>query len=208
MRLSQIGGTCGPRQPGPGLILGAGRGRVERETGASRAAMIDFFANPGKVGGVERTIPGRPHRRSRRRGAPPNVREIEAMTFLDVALWAQQGGFGTRPAPQAPSTGQILLPIIGGLVCGLLVAIPLIIAQWRIFTKAGEPGWASLVPIYNGMILSKICGRGEMFGLLLLVPCVNIVISIMLMFDLARVFGKGPGFAVGLLLLSPIFILM
>lgn len=125
------------------------------------------------------------------------------MTFLDLALWAQ-----TRTTPQAPSGGQIMLFVIGGLVCSLLVVIPFIIAGWRIFTKAGEPGWASLVPVYNAMVMGRICGRGEMFGLLTLIPCVGAIFGIMLTFDLARVFGKSTGFAVGLLLLSPIFILM
>ena len=93
-----------------------------------------------------------------------------------------------------------------GIFYAILIVFGIIV-QWKIFTKAGEPGWASIVPIYNVMILSKICGRGEMFGLLILIPCplVTIVIMVMLIFDLAKVFGKGTGFGLGLVFLGFIF---
>src|SRR5947209_11437206 len=97
-----------------------------------------------------------------------------------------------------------------GMICGVILYGALIFlvvgGLWKIFSKAGEPGWAAIVPVYNGMILSKICGRGEMFGLLLLVPCVNIVVSILLTIDLAKVFGKDMGFAIGMILLPIIFL--
>jgi hypothetical protein len=100
--------------------------------------------------------------------------------------------------------------IIFSMVCPLIISLVIVAffvaCHWKIFTKAGEPGWACLVPIYNVMILSKICGRGEMFGLLVLIPCVGIVISIMLTLDLAKVFGKEMGFAIGLLLLPYVFL--
>src|SRR5262245_11693297 len=116
------------------------------------------------------------------------------MTFLDLAIWAQT----TRaPAPRGPSAGDILLPLIGGMVCGLLMVVPFVIAAWRVFTKAGEPGWAALVPIYNAMVIGRITGRGEMYGLLTLIPCVGIIFSIILLIDLAKVFGKDTGFAIG-----------
>jgi hypothetical protein len=91
------------------------------------------------------------------------------------------------------------------MVFMLLIVTFAVIVQWKIFAKAGEPGWACLVPVYNCMVLSKICGRGEMFGLLLLVPCVGLVIGIMLTLDLAKAFDKDAGFGVGLLLLPVVF---
>lgn len=123
---------------------------------------------------------------------------------MDLVLWAQFPG-GQR---QAPDPAQ-MAGAMAGMICYfgfLFVFVGLMIASlWKIFDKAGEPGWAAIVPVYNAMILSKICGRGEAFGLLLLVPCVNVVVSIMLTFDLARVFGKDTGFAIGLLLLGFVF---
>jgi hypothetical protein len=76
---------------------------------------------------------------------------------------------------------------------------------WGVFTKAGEPGWAGIVPIYNYMILGRICGKGDLFGLLMLIPCVNLVVFFMLCSELAKRFGKESGYAIGLFLLGPIF---
>lgn len=87
----------------------------------------------------------------------------------------------------------------------LVISILVLVSQWKLFSKAGEPGWASIVPIYNLYVLFKIAfGSGWLF-LLTLVPFVNIVIVIMLYFKLAKAFGKGIGFGFGLLFLSPIF---
>ena len=78
-------------------------------------------------------------------------------------------------------------------------------AMWKLFTKAGEPGWKCLIPLYGSYILVKIAdGNGWKF-LLLLVPVVNIVFAVILACRLARSFGKGGGFAVGLLLLCVVF---
>lgn len=80
-----------------------------------------------------------------------------------------------------------------------------ILVQWKLFTKAGKPGWASIVPIYNILVLLEIVGKPWWYLLLMFVPVVNIVILIMVMIDLAKVFGKDGGFAVGLIFLSIIF---
>ena len=73
------------------------------------------------------------------------------------------------------------------------------------FSKAGEPGWTSLIPFLNAYKLFKIgWGSGWLF-LLGFIPIANIVVSIMLGIKLARAFGKGTGFAVGLILLPSIF---
>lgn len=80
-----------------------------------------------------------------------------------------------------------------------------ILVQWKIFTKAGKPGWASIIPIYNILVLLEIVGKPWWYLLLLFVPIANIVILIMVMIALAKVFGKDSGFAVGLILLSIIF---
>ena len=90
----------------------------------------------------------------------------------------------------------------------LVVTVLVIVAQWKMFTKAGEHGWASIVPFYSNYVLFKIAmGNGWLF-LLCLVPVVNFVILIVCMFKLAKAFGKGVGFGFGLWLLSPIFMMI
>jgi len=96
-----------------------------------------------------------------------------------------------------------------GVVAWLLymaVIVFYIFCMWKVFVKAGKPGWAAIVPIYNTLVMLEIVGRPWWYLLLLFVPVVNIVIGIMILFDLAKVFGKGTGFGFGLLFLSFIFI--
>ncbi|MGC2626644.1 MAG: DUF5684 domain-containing protein, partial [Candidatus Udaeobacter sp.] len=83
--------------------------------------------------------------------------------------------------------------------------ILILAAWWKIFTKAGQPGWACIIPIYNLYIWCKIVGRPWWWLLLMLIPFVNFIIAIILLIDLAKSFGKGVGFGIGLLLLPFIF---
>ena len=87
----------------------------------------------------------------------------------------------------------------------LAFMILMIAACWKVFTKAGQPGWAAIIPIYNWYILCKIVGRPGWWVILMLIPFVNFIIWIILCIDLAKSFGKGTRFGVGLLLLSVIF---
>ena len=91
-------------------------------------------------------------------------------------------------------------------IIGLLVAVLVIAGMWKVFTKAGKPGWASIIPIYNVVVLLQIAGKPIWWIVLLFIPIVNFVIAVMVMISLAKAFGKGTGFALGLLFLSPIFI--
>jgi hypothetical protein len=95
--------------------------------------------------------------------------------------------------------------ICGGLI-GLAFAIFLLIAVWNIFTKAGQPGWAVLVPIYNAYVLLEIVGREWWWLILMAIPFVNFIFIIILIFDLVKSFGKDPAFGFGILFLAPIFI--
>ncbi len=94
---------------------------------------------------------------------------------------------------------------VGGIV-GLLIAVVMIVAMWKIFTKAGQPGWASIIPFYNIYVLCQIVGRPGWWLLLMLIPFVNFIIAIILCLDLAKSFGKGAGFGIGILLLGIIFL--
>lgn len=98
---------------------------------------------------------------------------------------------------------------IGALIVILVyVAIlALVIAGlWKLFTKAGQPGWACLIPLYNIYILLKIVGRPWWWLLLMFIPIVSLVAGIVVILDLAKSFGKGVGFAIGMILLGFIFI--
>ena len=90
-------------------------------------------------------------------------------------------------------------------ICWLAVMILMIAACWKIYTKAGQPGWACLIPIYNLYIWCKIVGRPAWWIILLLIPFVNFIVGIVLCIDLAKSFGKGVGFGIGLALLGIIF---
>jgi len=96
----------------------------------------------------------------------------------------------------------------GALIAILLVYLVLVVvilaAAWRVFTKAGQPGWAAIVPLYNGYVLLKVVGRPGWWLVLFFIPVVGIVVGIIVALDLAKSFGKGGGFAVLLILLPVI----
>lgn len=95
---------------------------------------------------------------------------------------------------------------VGVWLVTLVIAIVCIVAMWKLFAKAGEPGWAAIIPFYSSYVLFKIAmGNGWLF-LLSFVPVVNGIISIIVLFKLGMAFGKGIGFGFGLLFLSPIFL--
>src|SRR4029434_3029681 len=104
-------------------------------------------------------------------------------------LLAQVSDYQT-PAAQAPS------PI--SAIISLAIAVLIIVAMWKVFTKAGQPGWASIIPIYNLYVLCKIAGRPWWWLLLMLIPLVNFVIIIILCIDIAKSFGNGVGFGLGM----------
>ena len=90
----------------------------------------------------------------------------------------------------------------------LAIAILVLAGMWKMFVKAGKPGWGAIVPFYNMYCLFEMSfGNGWLF-LLCFVPLVNIVMSIIMYVKLAQAFGKSGGFAVGLIFLSFIFIPM
>lgn len=92
-----------------------------------------------------------------------------------------------------PSGAQIALTV--------LLLIIIIASHWRVFTKAKQPGWASLIPIYNTYIVLKIIGKPWWWLIMLIIPVVNIFFVISLSHNLAKSFGKGVGYTVLLLIL-------
>ena len=102
------------------------------------------------------------------------------------------------------SQGQAPSPAV--LIAELLIALLVIVAMWKVFTKAGRPGWAAIIPIYNLYIWCKIVGRPGWWMILMLIPLVNIIVGIIVCIDMAKSFGKGAGFGIGIALLGIIFL--
>ena len=104
--------------------------------------------------------------------------------------------------------GGMLAAVLGGGMglVGLLLSVVVIVGLWKVFEKAGKPGWASLVPIYNVIVLTEILGRPMWWIALFL--CCGPVGWILASLDLAKAFGKDIGFAIGLMFLPFVFVPM
>jgi len=91
---------------------------------------------------------------------------------------------------------------------GLALFVLYVIGAWKMYQKADKPGWACLIPFYNLYVLLKIVGRPGWWLILFFIPFVNFVMWIIVSLDLAKSFGKGTGFAIGLIFLGSIFIII
>ena len=91
------------------------------------------------------------------------------------------------------------------LILAVLIGVVMIAAMWKVFTKAGKPGWASIIPIYNMIVLLDIAGKPVWWIILFFIPIVNLIFAILTYVALAEKFGKGGGFAMGLVFLGVIF---
>ncbi len=108
-----------------------------------------------------------------------------------------------------PDRGAAIVGIIfglGGALVGLLFGVLMIASWWKIFSKAGQPGWAALIPIYNIVVLLKVVDKPIWWLVLFILPCVNLIVWVMLALALAEKFGKSTGFGVGLALLGIVFL--
>ena len=94
--------------------------------------------------------------------------------------------------------------VVGTLIY-LVIMVAIIAGMWKVFVKAGKPGWACIVPIYNIIVLLEIAGKPLWWIVLLIIPIVNLVILILVALEIAKAFGKGTGFGLGLAFLGPIF---
>ena len=92
-----------------------------------------------------------------------------------------------------------------GIIVYLAIIVLLIIGMWKVFEKAGKPGWAAIIPIYNLIILIEIVGKPMIWILWLIIPCVNIVFLVWLYNLVSKSFGKSEGFTVGLVIFPYIF---
>ena len=95
--------------------------------------------------------------------------------------------------------------IIMCMVFGMYIQALQVVAIWHVFTKAGKPGWACLIPIYDYLVALKIIGKPWWWVILLFIPFVNLIFLIWGYNLLSKSFGKGVDFTIGLLLLPFIF---
>ncbi len=103
--------------------------------------------------------------------------------------------YSTTNLDPAVGGAMVMFGMVTWLV-SMAIAVVVLIAMWKLFTKAGKPGWASIVPIYNTIVMLEIVGRPIWWIILLLIPFVNIVIGIMVVIDFAKAYGKGAGYGV------------
>ncbi len=99
--------------------------------------------------------------------------------------------------------GNVMVAVL--LLVDLALVILMIVSMWKIFEKAGKPGWASLIPIYNTIVLLDIVGKPWWWIFLLIIPIVNIIFAIIVIHGLSKSFGLNGWFTLGLLFLGIIF---
>jgi hypothetical protein len=91
------------------------------------------------------------------------------------------------------------------LLVQLAIIVLTFVGMWKVFVKAGHPGWAAIVPIYNLYILTQIAGRAWWWLILLFIPVVNLIVILVLCSDISKAFGRGLGTTIGLFFLPFIF---
>ncbi|MEY4917565.1 MAG: hypothetical protein RL616_1478 [Verrucomicrobiota bacterium] len=87
----------------------------------------------------------------------------------------------------------------------LAIVIGIIAGFWKVFTKAGKPGWAAIIPIYNLIVLLQVAGKPLWWFILFLIPFVNLIAAVLVGLAVAKNFGKSDLFGIGLGLLGFIF---
>jgi hypothetical protein len=131
------------------------------------------------------------------RSIPCHKLEGSNMYAVSTILLAQ----GQFPPPSAGSA-------LGGMLCLLIelaLAVLALAGMWMVFTKAGKPGWAAIIPFYNVICLLQIVHKPVWWFILFFIPIVNFVMLIIVGIEVAKCFGKETGFGVGLGLLPFVF---
>lgn len=120
------------------------------------------------------------------------------VALFHAALFGQRANDGVPPG--AGVIGMLVL------LFQLSIAVLIIAGLWAAFAKAGRPGWAAIVPIYNMIVLLDIAKKPIWWIVLFFIPCVNIVIAILVYIEFAKAYGQGAGFAIGMVFLPFVFI--
>jgi len=107
--------------------------------------------------------------------------------------------YTTDPEVTTAAAGTAIGVLLVWMLFYVAIIAIVIVAMWKIFVKAGKPGWAAIIPIYNMLVFLQIIGRPWWWLLLMFIPFVNIVISIVVAIDLGKAFGKDAAYSVVLL---------
>ena len=102
----------------------------------------------------------------------------------------------------APPIPEMSTPVLVFVIACVLL---MLVSMWRVFEKAGQPGWTAIIPFVNYFFLAKAAGKPAWWGLLMFVPIVNIIVWFIVCIDLSKRFGGGTGFGIGLALLPIVF---
>lgn len=129
------------------------------------------------------------------------MKKILGLSTVALVLLLFTGTAFARQATGAEAA-LVAMPMV---IFSIIVGLFMLICQWKIFEKAGKPGWAAIVPIYNVIVFLQVAGKPEWWIILLIVPVANVIIAIITVIALAEKFGQETGFAIGMLLLPIIF---
>ncbi len=116
---------------------------------------------------------------------------------IDISM-SKAAGNSTVPATQ-----KILIAL--NVCLSLLFLVPLVLGRWKVYEKAGLPGWGAVVPIYNTILLLKVARRPLWWLLLYVIPLINLIPLVLVPLGIARNFDKTGRFATGLIFLGFIF---
>ena len=98
------------------------------------------------------------------------------------------------------SGGGIVAVVVSLVMAAMFIAC--LVGIWKMFKKAGQPGWGSLIPFYNVYLLLKIAEKPGWWLVLFVIPIVNLYALVVVSINIAKAFGKGIGFAIGLMILN------
>lgn len=121
-------------------------------------------------------------------------------------MFALASGTSSSSSGSSAAAAGILIAVFLVLfVVAIGATVLQIVGMWKVFEKAGQPGWSAIVPILNWYVLIRIAGRETWWLILFFVPCVGLVAQVIVLIDLARRFGKSEGYAIGLWLVPFVF---
>jgi Family of unknown function (DUF5684) len=116
-----------------------------------------------------------------------------------------EGAEETKMANQLVLAGLFAEGRTGGGIGGFLCLVLAVVGMWAVFKKAGEPGWAAIIPIYNLYVLRRVAGKSFLWFLLLLIPGFQVIPLFFVTLSIARKFGKGLLYGLALFFLPFLF---
>lgn len=132
-------------------------------------------------------------------------REQVVQHFSGILENMETNGISTSLSPEISLPPAASRAFWAAMILATALNLFMVIAWWKVCSKAGQPGWSVFIPVYNLYVMLKVADKPWWWLLLMLIPGVNIVVSILLPVGIARAFGKGIGFALGLIFLPVIF---